>query len=159
MAVKSGKRGASSSKTIAKTWTLDELSALRRDYASDRDELLAERFKTTVDQVVSKARDLALAKNKSVFRYIKMPRWSAADLEYLRAEYPRMTNVEIGRVLGRSSKSVASQASAMGLYKNDDHVKAMAKSSSSMRRGGRRRKSEESSINGSVQSHVDEPPV
>ncbi len=116
-------------------WSLDDLSILRRDYASCSDDLLAERLGRSIHVIRSKAAELALAKNKAAFSGTrKMPRWDTDEIRRLRAMYQSKTNVEIALALGRSIKSVTSKASGLGLMKTKKQLQAMGTANRALRR-------------------------
>jgi len=117
-----------------KIWQPDEIRDLRSLYSSTEDEILAERFGTTIEEVTRKAAQLALAKNKASFRKVKMPRWTAEDIEVLRDLYPTTSNLEIAQRLGRSQKSVNSKAHQMGLRKSHDRLRQMGGENVKLRR-------------------------
>ena len=101
-----------------KIWSLDDLKQLRRFYGSKNDRQLAAFFACDVADIESKAVELALAKNKHRFKGNPMPRWNPSELTYLKLHYPDDSNVQIGKALGRSVKSVASKAHQLGLKKS-----------------------------------------
>ena len=117
-----------------KIWKPDEIRDLRSLYSSTEDEVLAERFATTIEEVARKAGQLALAKNKASFKKVRMPRWTPEDIQILRDLYPTTPNLEIAKRLNRSQKSVNSKAHQMGLRKSHDRLRAMGGENVRLRR-------------------------
>lgn len=116
-------------------WSLDQLLLLRKHYASSSDDLLAERFGRTVDEIRSMASLLALAKNKGAFVGIrKMPRWTVEEMDRLGSMYITHSNVEIALELGRSLKSITSKASQLHLLKTPQQLADMGSANRALRR-------------------------
>lgn len=117
------------------SWTRPELAELKRTYASTPTAQLAEGFGRTVEDVEAMASTLALAKSKRAFRGEReMPRWSVEELDFLRRYYPDYPNVEIARELRRSTKSVTSKASLLGLRKSERRLARMGCENVALRR-------------------------
>jgi len=114
-------------------WTREESSELRRLYGTRSDADLALIFGRTVEAVERQAGKLCLAKDKAFVRRVagegatRMPRWSAAELSFLRDLYPRTANLDIAQRLGRSVKSVVSKAHHMGLKKELERLQEMGR--------------------------------
>lgn len=116
-------------------WTHDELRILRLAYGSQSDEWLVEAFGRELEDIDAKARELALAKNKAAHvGTLKMPRWTAADLELLRARHATTSNLELALILRRSVKSIASKSCALGLKKTGAYLEGMGRVNVKLRR-------------------------
>ena len=63
----------------------------------------------------------------------KMPRWSADELNQLREIYPKLSNLEIAKTLGRSVKSIVSKAHSMRLKKDKARLREMGQENVQLR--------------------------
>jgi hypothetical protein len=116
-------------------WSPDSLAFLRKHYGSWDDTRLSYALDRPAEEVVAKAKELALAKNKAAFPLgCRQPRWSKAELDRLRKLYPMHTNLAIAHELGRSIKSVTTKASALGLRKTLDQLRTMGRANRTLRR-------------------------
>ena len=68
----------------------------------------------------------------------RMPRWSADEVEQLRAIYPSQPNLAVAKMLGRSVKSVLSKANELGLKKSEDRLRSMGRENVELRYHRRR---------------------
>ncbi|MEO6709676.1 MAG: hypothetical protein ABIP42_08855 [Planctomycetota bacterium] len=120
-------------------WSRDERSRLKQLYGSRSDEDLATILERPVESVKVVARELRLAKDKVFLKrheprqITRMPRWTGAALEELRERYPRESNIDIARSLGRSVKSVVSKAHQLGLKKQVERLRQMGRENISLR--------------------------
>jgi hypothetical protein len=114
-------------------WTHAEKQRLKKLYGRRGDEDLALIFGRPVESVRAAARALHLAKDKAFLKRrsptesVRMPRWSAAELELLRRRYPTEPNLEIAKSLGKSIKSVVSKAHGLGLRKEAERLREMGR--------------------------------
>lgn len=118
---------------MAPTWDLPALRTLRRRYGHTPNEELAALLGRTPQEVQAKAEQLALSKDKRMFKGRPMPRWSAKEIETLRREYPTRSGVELAHMLGRSVKSIVSRAYKMKLKKDEERLKVMGKENVALR--------------------------
>lgn len=95
---------------------------LRRTYGAESDSKIGKRLDRQAADVAAKAVELALAKDRRLFRGTHMPRWTEEEIRFLRREYAATSNVGIARRLGRSAKSVASKGRSLGLEKSDERI-------------------------------------
>lgn len=120
-------------------WTRDEVAEFKRIYGTRTDEDMARIFARSLDAIRAQARKHALAKDKAFLRRLKgeqstrMPRWCENELEHLKNEYPRRSNLEIARMLDRSVKSVVSKAHNLHLKKSSDRLREMGQENVSLR--------------------------
>lgn len=112
-----------------------KLQEFKLAYGSTPDAELARRFKLGVRKVGNLAGKHCLRKDKKFAREHEleqaMPRWTDADLRWLRAHYADTSNLGIARHLGRSMKSVASKASRLGLKKSGERLAEMGRENKS----------------------------
>jgi len=85
-------------------------------------------------EIVAKARELCLAKDKRMVAGTRMPRWSSAEVARLRQLYPDHSNLEIARTLGRSVTSIANKAHQLGLCKSPATLRTMGRRNVGLRR-------------------------
>ncbi|MFN0207830.1 MAG: hypothetical protein ACKVS6_16095 [Planctomycetota bacterium] len=139
----------------------DELKRFKSIYGSREDEHLAIVFGCPIEDIQNTAKEMQLAKDKSSIRkwrvrsapaqrngeagagapgidtsaYVamKMPRWTPAEIQQLRALYPSALNVHIARAIGRSVKSIMSKANDLKLGKSKEFLAEMGKSNVSVR--------------------------
>lgn len=108
-----------------------EIVRLKRVYGTRSPEALEVVFGREAEMVEEVAKELLLAKDKSFIcrsgGTSKMPRWTDAEIEILKREYPLKSNVEIARDLGRSVKSVVSKAHTLQLKKSGDRLREMGR--------------------------------
>ena len=80
-----------------------------------------------------------MAKDKTFIRMLngegstRMPRWAAEELEALKRDYARRSNLEIARRLGRSVKSIVSKAHHLRLKKSFERLRDMGRKNVSLR--------------------------
>lgn len=117
----------------AATWTRNALRLLRKCYGDLPSADLAKRLGVSEQDVDAKASELALSKNKLVFKGRPMPRWTAAQVEELKREYPLRSNLELARLLGRSVKSITSKANKLELKKAAERLVVMGRENVSLR--------------------------
>lgn len=121
------------------SWSREETARFKKIYGTRTDEDLARIFGRPVEAIAGLASSLALSKDKAFLRKLRgeaatrMPRWTAAELEILKAEYPTLSNLEIARKLDRSVKSVVSKAHNLGLKKSSDRLRQMGRENVSLR--------------------------
>ena len=112
----------------------------KRLYGTRADEDLALIFGRQLPVIQALAAELCLSKDKGFMRRrisggqrTKMPRWSAQELEQLREIYPKNSNLEIAKVLGRSVKSIVSKAHSMRLKKDKARLREMGQENVQLR--------------------------
>lgn len=112
----------------------------KRLYGTRADEDLALIFGRQLPVVQALAAELCLSKDKGFMRRrtagtarTKMPRWSPEELEQLREVYPKLSNLEIAKVLGRSVKSIVSKAHSMRLKKDKARLREMGQENVQLR--------------------------
>lgn len=111
----------------AKVWSVEEIRALRRRYSRATDGELARLFSCDEGDIRGKADELALSKDKRTFKGRPMPRWTSAQIEELRRDYPNTPNVELARRFRRSVKSVNSKAHGLALKKDPARLADMGR--------------------------------
>lgn len=116
------------------TWSPDEVLALRRRYSRTPDAELATALGKTSEDVATKARELALAKDKKEFKGRPMPRWTPEQIAELRRDYGTTSNLEFARRFGRSVKSVNSKAHHLKLRKDAARLESMGRENVALRR-------------------------
>lgn len=111
--------------------TPEALTTFRRAYGSSPDGVLARRFRISKVEVAKLAKRYRLAKDK---RFIAkgggltpMARWPQEDVRWLKANYSRLSNVEVATHLRRSTCSIACKASQLGLRKTRWYRSAIAR--------------------------------
>lgn len=120
-------------------WTRDELLNFKRIFGTRTNDDLTRIFGRPLDEIERMAGEHALAKDKAFLRRLKgdvatrMPRWTQAELDRLRALYSMNSNLEIARELGRSVKSVVSKAHNLGLKKDLNRLREMGRQNVSFR--------------------------
>jgi hypothetical protein len=114
-------------------WAREEIAELKCTYGSRTDEDLSRVFGRSVAEVQRLSAELGLAKDKAFMRKLRgelatrMPRWSAGEMEILRASYSCESSLDIARRLGRSVKSVVTKAHHMGLVKSTGRLREMGR--------------------------------
>lgn len=110
---------------LAGPWTRGERLRLKRLYGTRRDDDLQVCMQRRADDVQAMAATLCLAKDKRFAAAerpaggrMRMPRWSAVEVERLRALYPALDNLAVAKALGRTVTSVANKANQLGLHKS-----------------------------------------
>jgi len=121
----------------SKPWSVEEIRSLRRSYSRTDNAELARLFECDEDEIRRKAAELALAKDKLVFRGRPMPRWTEEQIEELRRDYAHTPNVELARRFGRSVKSVNSKAHGLKLRKDPERLVVMGRENVSKRKDRR----------------------
>jgi len=113
-------------------WTRDEEALLKALYGTRVDHDLEVSLSRPAAAIADKAAQLCLAKDKRFRasprlsevertepgRGRRMPRWTPAEVECLRALYPERGNLDVARELGRTVTSVANKAHQLGLHKD-----------------------------------------
>jgi hypothetical protein len=123
-------------------WTREEVVDFKRIYGTRTDEDLARIFGRGIEAVRRLAEEHKLAKDKAFLRKLdgttstRMPRWTEAELEKLRAMYADHANLDIASALDRSVKSVVSKAHNLGLKKDSERLRAMGRENVSLRYSG-----------------------
>ncbi|WP_145196526.1 hypothetical protein [Planctomycetes bacterium Poly30] len=112
----------------------------KRLYGTRADEDLALIFDRQVGIVRALAAELCLSKDKGFMRRkagkgnrTKMPRWSAEELDQLREIYPKLSNLDIAKELGRSVKSIVSKAHSLRLKKDKARLRKMGQENVQLR--------------------------
>jgi len=123
-----------------RNWTSSDVQRLKRLYGTRSSGDLSLILAQPVDEIERKAEELCLAKDKGYVRRsgtgaVRMPRWSAKEIEVLRKLYPDTPNLEIARRVGRSEKSVVSKAHDLGLKKSGDRLRRMGRENVAVRYG------------------------
>jgi len=121
-------------------WTTDDIQRLKRYYGTRENEDLIVILGRTEKEIESKAAEFCLAKDKSFTRRskgtearVRMPRWTAEDVEKLRELYPETPNLDIAHALGRTLKSVVSKAHDLGLKKSSQRLRDMGRENVALR--------------------------
>jgi hypothetical protein len=121
-------------------WTRAERQRLKDLYGTRTDEDLEVCLSRSREAIVAMAQKLCLAKDKRFAAHVaarqaagasaaalaepgallraRMPRWSPAETERLRALYPDRDNLTVAKELGRTVTSVANKANQLGLKKS-----------------------------------------
>lgn len=107
-------------------WTRAEDRALKALYGTRADADLEVCLLRPAAAIAAAARRLCLSKDKRFAKARRrptaagprMPRWTTAQVEQLRALYADLDNLEVARRLGRSVTSVANKAWQLGLKKS-----------------------------------------
>lgn len=112
-------------------WSREDKHRLKMLYGSRSDEHIARIVARSVEDVRAQADELRLAKDK-VFQKrqrqkTRMPRWDRGALEQLRERYPRESNIELARSIGRTVKSIVSKAHQLGLRKEVERLRQMGR--------------------------------
>jgi hypothetical protein len=121
------------------TWSREEVADFKRIYGTRTDEDLSRIFGRSVSAIQELAAVHALAKDKAFVRKLRgeaathMPRWSNAEIELLKREYPTASNLDIARRLDRSVKSIVSKAHNLGLKKSSERLREMGRENVSLR--------------------------
>lgn len=114
-------------------WSRTELQALKDLYGTRRDEDLEVALLRPRAEIAAEAARSCLAKDKRFAAQAsvgaaspgsapgsrpRMPRWSHAEVERLRALYADRDNLAVARELGRTVASIANKANLLGLKKS-----------------------------------------
>lgn len=112
----------------------------KRLYGTRADADLALIFDRQLGVIRALSAELCLSKDKGFMRRqagkvgrTKMPRWSAEELDQLREIYPKASNLEIAKTLGRSVKSIVSKAHSLGLKKDKARLRQMGQQNVQLR--------------------------
>jgi hypothetical protein len=115
-------------------WTRESLADLKRLFGSRSNFDLTLILGMPEKQIVAKAQELRLAKDKKFCsstndseRTTKMPRWSSEDIETLKRLHPITPNTELAQRLNRTTKSITSKAASLGLKKQPEHLRKMGR--------------------------------
>lgn len=114
-------------------WTRAEIAELKRIYGQRTDEDLVRIFGRSPEEIRRFSREYRLSKDKAFVRKLRgegsvpMPHWRPEEVEILRDSYPRQSNLELARRLGKSVKSIASKAHRMRLEKTSERLEAMGR--------------------------------
>ena len=100
-------------------WSAEERAFLKKHYGHRKNRDLVVCLSRPLAEIRDRAHELALAKDKRVLPRPEMPRWTEAEVDRLRQEYPGRETVELARDLGRSAASVANKANQLGLRKDE----------------------------------------
>lgn len=123
---------------LAGPWTQPERLRLKRLYGTRADADLEVCLRRPAAEVRAMAQSLCLAKDKRFAaavagagaaaaagavrafagRPTRMPRWTAGEVDRLRAIYPDRDNLAVAQALGRTVTSVANKANQLGLRKS-----------------------------------------
>lgn len=126
---------------IESDWSQEDTAEFKRLYGTRTNKHLALIFGRSEQQIRDFADLLCLAKDKAFLRKLtdrpptRMPRWTSAEIESLRANYPVRSNLEIAQELNRSVKSVVSKAHILGLKKDRARLQEMGRENVSLRYG------------------------
>ena len=121
------------------SWERAEIAEFKRIFGTRTDEDLSRIFGRDLLEIRQLAQELGLSKDKVFLRKLRgepatrMPRWKPEELGILRAEYARLSNLEIARKLGRSVKSVVSKAHHLALKKSSARLRSMGRENVSAR--------------------------
>jgi hypothetical protein len=101
-------------------WARAELQLLKALYGTRRDADLEVCCSRASADIAAMAARLCLAKDKrfAVASGARMPRWTADEVQALRAAYADRDNLEVARLIGRTVTSVANKANQLGLRKS-----------------------------------------
>ncbi len=122
-------------------WSREDKRQIKQMYGQRSDEDLALIYSRSVEAVRELAEELHLAKDKAFLKRnrpkqtTRMPRWTSAALEQLRARYPTESNHALAAALGRSVKSVVSKAHHLGLKKEVERLRQMGRENVRLRYG------------------------
>lgn len=135
-------------------WSPAEQKLLKQLYGTRDDRDLEVCLQRPEREIAAVAQRLCLAKDKRYLarwsgpsprpaseareRRARMPRWTAAEIQRLRAVYPDHDNLTVARQLGRSVTSVANKANQLGLKKSSAVLAAIGRTNISIRYGTRR---------------------
>ena len=108
-------------------WTQKDVLFLRMNYSHQQNGFIATRLWCKVEDVVKKADELTLKKDKRWFPGTRMPRWTDKDLAKLRKLYPTVSNLNLARIFKRSAKSIVSIAKRMDLKKGHERLVQMGR--------------------------------
>lgn len=121
-------------------WTADDIQRLKRYYGTRENSDLIVILGRTEAEIEAKATEFCLAKDKSFTRRsrgnssrVRMPRWTAQDIELLTELYPDTPNLDIAHKLGRTLKSVVSKAHDLGLKKSSKRLRDMGRENVALR--------------------------
>jgi hypothetical protein len=106
-------------------WSRAEVRLLKDLYGTRSDADLVVALQRPAADIAAMARGLCLAKDKRFAAQAaeraamrEMPRWTAAEVEKLRALYADRDNLTVARALDRSVASIANKANLLGLKKS-----------------------------------------
>ncbi|MBX3464334.1 MAG: hypothetical protein KF830_14275 [Planctomycetes bacterium] len=122
-------------------WTRAERQALKDLYGTRTDDDLEVALQRPRAEIAAQARLLCLAKDKRFAAQAaageggapppvprqRMPRWSHAETERLRALYADRDNLAVARELGRTVASIANKANQLGLRKSPSVLAAIGR--------------------------------
>jgi hypothetical protein len=117
----------------------EQVTEFKRIYGRRTDDDLAMIFSSSPEEIQRLAKEYALAKDKAFVRKRKgdsatrMPRWTQAELEFLKREYLVQPNIQLALHLDRSVKSVVSKAHNLGLKKSSQRLREMGRQNVSLR--------------------------
>jgi hypothetical protein len=120
-------------------WTQQEVAEFKRLFGTRTDEDLALIFGRSIEAVKRLGARYCLAKDKAFVRKLtgssatRMPRWSSAEIEKLKRQYPTVPNLQIAQELNRSVKCVVSKAHNLGLKKEAERLQEMGRENVGMR--------------------------
>jgi hypothetical protein len=139
-------------------WAHEQIQALKDLYGTRQDEDLEVALLRAKEDIATMARQLCLAKDKRLRPSAahrsaaktamsasgpvppetqrRMPRWSASEVERLRALYPTLENLEVARQLGRTVTSVANKAHQLQLKKSTVLLAQIGRTNVSLRYRG-----------------------
>lgn len=130
-------------------WSHDEEALLKALYGTRVDQDLEVSLSRPAAAIAVKAAELCLAKDKRFCasprpsaversepgRRRRMPRWTPAEVERLRALYPERGNLDVARELGRTVTSVANKAHQLGLHKDAELLTRIGRTNVAWRYG------------------------
>jgi hypothetical protein len=101
-------------------WSRAERQQLKELFGTRSDEDLEVCCSRARDDIAAMAAQLCLAKDKrfAARHGARMPRWTAVEVQHLRAVYADRDNLEVARLVGRTVTSVANKAYQLGLRKS-----------------------------------------
>ncbi len=112
----------------------DDIKEFQRTYGTSRDRDLAAQYDMTIAEVEELAAELRLGKDKKRFPCERMPRWTAEEVEQLRALYGRSTNIQIAHDMGRTLQSIIAKAHRLGLKKDHERFVEMGRANVKFRK-------------------------
>lgn len=124
-------------------WTSEEVCEFKARYSGRDDEALSLIFGRPVWRIERLARELHLSKDKVFVRRVRgegatrMPRWTDADVQTLRDNYPRLPGVALARLMGRSLRSINSKAGQLQLRKSPECLSEMGRTNIRMKKRNR----------------------
>lgn len=97
--------------TIEKTWTEEEITYLKENYATEDLEELAEHLNKSMNAVYQRANKLKLKRSKD------STVWPESDVAYLKEHFPTTDNEVIAEALSKSVSAIRNEAWALKLRK------------------------------------------